>query len=100
MKTRTMTCEECAATFPTHPDNVVEVLKVQVTDLPKTDPAALAKTKEFMMTSLAITEGQADGLLATGELRIYGVLCAACKDDRLDDQDEEEEDEPEEGGAK
>lgn len=96
MKVHQMTCEKCAATFPTHPDNVVEVLKVQVSDLPD-DPDALAKTRAFMMQSLAITEGQADSLLATGELRIYGILCATCAADRLDDQDDEEEEG--EGGA-
>jgi hypothetical protein len=92
MRKRIMTCEECEAQFPTHPDNVVEVLKVKISDVPD-DPKAQAATRAFMMQSLSITEGQADGLLATGELRLYGVLCDACKDDRLDDHDEDHDEE-------
>lgn len=88
MRARAMTCEECGTKFPTHPDNVVEVLNVRVNGLPKADPAALCETKEFMMNSLGITDEQADSLLATGELRIYGVLCAACKGDQDEDQEE------------
>lgn len=95
MSAGTMTCEECGTKFPTHPANVVEALKVQLSDVPD-DPNARAKTRACMMQSLPITEGQADGLLATGELRLYVVLCSPCRDLRLDEEDDEDDDK--EGG--
>lgn len=87
MSARTMTCEECNATFPTHPSNVIEVLRVVVEDIPA-DPEARAKTKAFMLEGLPISEGQADDLLEKGELRIYGILCASCGDAWAESEEE------------
>lgn len=87
MSARTMTCEECAATFPPHPSNVIEVLRVEVEDIPA-DPEARSKTKAFMIESLPIGDEQADDLLEKGQLRIYGILCSSCMAARAENEEE------------